>query len=130
LNNEEEIKFFFKPEFRNRLDSIISFVSLTPITVHKIVNKFIAQLKSRLKEKNISIEISKSVKNFLVKNGYSEIYGARPLARLIQLKIKEPIADYLLSNNPKSRILIKINLENNNKLKFDFVTEKKKEKII
>ena len=130
LNNEEEIKFFFKPEFRNRLDSIISFDSLTPITVHKIVNKFITQLKSRLKERNISIEISKSVKNFLVKNGYSEIYGARPLARLIQLKIKEPIADYLLSNNPKSRILIKINLENNNKLKFDFVTEKKKEKII
>ena len=130
LNNEEEIKFFFKPEFRNRLDAIISFDSLTPITVHKIVNKFITQLKSRLKERNISIEISKSVKNFLVKNGYSEIYGARPLARLIQLKIKEPIADYLLSNNPKSRILIKINLENNNKLKFDFVTEKKKEKII
>ena len=130
LNNEEEIKFFFKPEFRNRLDSIISFDSLTPITVHKIVNKFITQLKSRLKERNISIEISKSVKNFLVKNGYSEIYGARPLARLIQLKIKEPIADYILSNNPKSRILIKINLENNNKLKFDFVTEKKKEKII
>ena len=130
LDNEEEIKFFFKPEFRNRLDSIISFDSLTPITVHKIVNKFITQLKSRLKERNISIEISKSVKNFLVKNGYSEIYGARPLARLIQLKIKEPIADYLLSNNPKSRILIKINLENNNKLKFDFVTEKKKEKII
>jgi ATP-dependent Clp protease ATP-binding subunit ClpA len=130
LNNEEEIKFFFKPEFRNRLDDIISFDSLTPITVHKIVNKFITQLKSRLKERNISIEISKSVKNFLVKNGYSEIYGARPLARLIQLKIKEPIADYLLSNNPKSRILIKINLENNNKLKFDFVTEKKKEKII
>ena len=68
---------------------------------------------------------------FLVKNGYSEIYGARPLARLIQLKIKEPIADYLLSNNTKSKILIKINLEkNNNKLKFNFITEKKKEKII
>ena len=83
-----------------------------------------------MKEKNISIEISKSVKNFLVKNGYSEIYGARPHARLIQLKIKEPIADYLLSNNTKSRTLIKIDLENNNKLKFDFVTEKKKEKII
>ena len=130
LDNEEEIKFLFKPEFRNRLDSIISFDSLTPITVHKIVNKFITQLKSRLKEKNISIEISKSVKNFIVKNGYSEIYGARQLARLIQLKIKEPIADYLLSNNFKSRVLIKINLKNNNKLKFDFVTEKKKEKII
>ena len=66
-----------------------------------------------------------------MKNGYSEIYGARPLARLIQLKIKEPIADYLLSNSPKSKILIKINLEkNNNKLRFNFITEKKKEKII
>ena len=82
-------------------------------------------------EKNISIKLSEDVKNYLVKKGYSEVYGARPLARLIQLEIKEPIADYLLSNSSKSKILIKITLEkNNNKLKFDFVTEKKKEKII
>jgi len=130
MDNEEEIKFFFKPEFRNRLDSIISFDSLTRSTVHKIVNKFIGQLSNSLKEKNISIELSKDVKNFLVKNGYSEIYGARPLARLIQLKIKEPIADYLLSNSSKSKILIKISLGDNNKLKFNFITEKRKEKII
>ena len=130
MDNEEEIKFFFKPEFRNRLDSIISFDSLTRSTIHKIVNKFIGQLSNSLKEKNISHELSKDVKNFLVKNGYSEIYGARPLARLIQLKIKEPIADYLLSNSSKSKILIKISLGDNNKLKFNFITEKKKEKII
>ena len=130
MDNEEEIKFFFKPEFRNRLDSIISFDSLTRSTVHKIVNKFIGQLDNSLKEKNISIELSKDVKKFLVKNGYSEIYGARPLARLIQLKIKEPIADYLLSNSSKSKILIKIILGDNNKLKFNFITEKRKEKII
>ena len=83
-----------------------------------------------MKEKNISIELSTDVKNFLVKNGYSEIYGARPLARLIQLKIKEPIADYLLSNSSKSKILIKISIGDNNKLKFNFITEKRKEKII
>ena len=130
LNNEEEIKFFFKPEFRNRLDSIISFDSLTHVTVHKIVNKFIGQLESRLKEKNVSIELSKDVKNFLVTNGYSEIFGARPLARLIQLKIKEPIANYLLSNSSKSKILIRINLGNDKKLKFNFITKKMKEKII
>ena len=131
MDNEEEIKFFFKPEFRNRLDSIISFDSLTDSTVRKIVNKFINQLDSNLKEKNISIKLSEDVRNYLVKNGYSETYGARPLGRLIQLKIKEPIADYLLSNSPKSKILIKINLEkNNNKLRFNFITEKKKEKII
>jgi len=130
LNNEKEIKFFFKPEFRNRLDSIISFDPLSYTTVYKIVNKFIGQFESRLKEKNISIELSKDVKSFLATKGYSEIFGARPLVRLIQLKIKEPIADYLLSNNSKSKILIKINLGENNKLKFNFITKKIKEKII
>ena len=131
LDNEEEIKFFFKPEFRNRLDSIIPFNSLTPETVHKIVNKFINQLEDRLREKNISIELDSNVKNFLVKNGYSDIFGARPLSRLIQLKIKEPIADYLLSNSKcKSKILIKVNMLENNKLKFNFITKKKKEKLL
>ena len=131
LDNEEEIKFFFKPEFRNRLDSIITFNSLDTRTVHKIVNKFINQLEDRLREKNISIELDSNVKNFLVKNGYSEIFGARPLSRLIQLKIKEPIADYLLSNSKfKSKILIRVNLKDNNKLKFNFITKKKKEKLL
>jgi len=131
LDNEEEIKFFFKPEFRNRLDSIITFNSLTPQTVQKIVDKFINQLKDNLKEKNISIVLDSNVKNFLVKNGYSEIFGARPLSRLIQLKIKEPIADYLLSNSKfKSKILIRVNMIGNDKLKFNFITEKKKEKLI
>ena len=131
LDNEEEIKFFFKPEFRNRLDSIITFNSLTPQTVQKIVDKFIKQLEDNLKEKNISIVLDSNVKNFLVKNGYSEIFGARPLSRLIQLKIKEPIADYLLSNSKfKSKILIRVNMIGNDKLKFNFITEKKKEKLI
>ena len=131
LDNEEEIKFFFKPEFRNRLDSIISFDSLSYSTVRKIIDKFINQLGSSLKEKNISIALSEDVKDYLVKNGYSQTYGARPLTRLIQLKIKEPIADYLLSSKLKTKILIKIDLEkNNNKLKFNFITEKNKEKII
>ena len=131
LDNEEEIKFFFKPEFRNRLDSIITFNSLDTRTVHKIVNKFLNQLEDRLREKNISIELDSNVKNFLVKNGYSEIFGARPLSRLIQLKIKEPIADYLLSNSKfKSKISIRVNLKDNNKLKFNFITKKKKEKLL
>ena len=129
-DNEEEIKFFFKPEFRNRLDSIITFNSLNFQTVEKIVNKFIKQLEVRLKQKNISIKISKDVINFLVKNGYSEVYGARPLSRLIQLKIKEPIADFLLSNNLKSKILIKINLKNKSSLKFNFISGKVREEII
>jgi len=130
IDNDEEIKFFFKPEFRNRLDSIISFNSLNHTTIEKIVEKFISQFKNRLKEKNISMEISKDVKKYLVINGFSDVYGARPLARLIQLKIKEPIADYLLSNNnSKSNSLIKITIDNKNKLKFNFLPIKKKELV-
>ena len=91
---------------------------------------FIFDLKKQLTEKNISIDLSDTAKKWLSLKGFSEIYGARPLERLIKLKIKEPIADYLLSNSSKSQILIKISLGDNNKLKFNFITEKRKEKII
>ena len=130
IDNEEEIKFFFKPEFRNRLDSIISFESLSHKIVHKIVNKFIKQLENTLLKRNVSINVNNNVMNFLVTKGFSDIYGARPISRLIQSKIKEPIADYLLSNNSKKKININIELDKNNKLKFDFKKSSKKEKII
>ena len=119
-SNDEEIKFFFKQEFRNRLDSIISFNSLSRKIILKIVNKFLDQLKKKLLEKNILVSFSNEVKNYLVLNGFSDTYGARPLARLIQLKIKEPIADYLLSKSDKSKIYLNIFLSSKNELKFDF----------
>ena len=101
------------------------------VSVKKIVNKFISELENRLKEKNISLEVSNDVKDYLVRKGYSEIYGARPIERLIQLRIKEPIADYLLKNgNIKSKIFIKITLNKEDKLEFIFLTEKIKEKVI
>ena len=129
IDNSDEIKFFFKPEFRNRLDSIITFDPLSKISILKIVNKFLDQLGNRLSQKNVSINVSEDVKDFLVANGSSEIFGARPLARLIQLKIKEPLADYLLTNTIKSKVIIKIVLENKSKLKFNFIKKKKKERI-
>ncbi len=129
-NNEEEIKFFFKQEFRNRLDSIISFNSLSRKVILKIVNKFLLQLKKKLLDKNISVSFSDEVKNYLVLNGFSETFGARPLARLIQSKIKEPIADYLLSKSDKLKIFLNISLSNKKELKFDFKSKKVKEKII
>ena len=131
LDNDEEIKFFFKPEFRNRLDSIILFNSLSQEVIYKIVNKFIFDLEAQLAEKNISIELSDRTRKWLVIKGFSEVYGARPLARLIKLKIKEPIADYILSNRFNYGETIKIQLINN-KLSFDFKNfknSKKKKKI-
>ena len=119
LDNDEEIKFFFKPEFRNRLDSIILFNSLSQEVIYKIVNKFIFDLEAQLAEKNISIELSDRTRKWLVIKGFSEVYGARPLARLIKLKIKEPIANHILSHNFTCGGTIKIKLMNSN-LSFDF----------
>ena len=129
FDNEEEIKFFFKPEFRNRLDSIIHFNSLSKEIIYKIVNKFIFDLEAQLAEKNISIVISDKTRNWLAIKGFSETYGARPLARLIKLKIKEPIADYMLSHKINKGGTVKIKLNNNNNISFDFINFKNKQKI-
>ena len=128
IDNDEEIKFFFKPEFRNRLDSIISFNSLSHEVIYKIVNKFFFQLEAKLAEKNISIELSDRARKWLVLKGFSESYGARPLERLIKLKIKEPIADYILSKKFNHGATIKVELINN-KLSFVFKNLKKNKKI-
>ena len=124
-----EIKFFFKPEFRNRLDSIIAFNRLTKDVVYKIVNKFIFQLEHQLSEKNISINLSDQAREWLAVKGYNEEYGARPLARLMQVKIKEPIANYIISNNDiKLGGFIKVKLVEND-LHFNFKKNKSKKKI-
>ena len=127
LDNEEEIKFFFKPEFRNRLDSILEFNSLTQDVVYKIVSKFIFDLEKQLKEKNISIKFSDKAKKWLAIKGFSEIYGARPLARIIKLKVKEPIADFMLSNKFNLGGNIEIDLLKD-KLIFEFKTFKNRKK--
>ena len=129
LDNDDEIKFFFKPEFRNRLDSIIAFNRLTKDVVYKIVNKFIFQLEHQLSEKNISINLSDQAREWLAVKGYNEEYGARPLARLMQVKIKEPIANYIISNNDiKLGGFIKVKLVEND-LHFNFKKNKSKKKI-
>ena len=129
LDNYDEIKFFFKPEFRNRLDSIIEFNRLTKSVVYKIVNKFIFQLEHQLSEKNISIDLSDQVRVWLAKKGYNEEYGARPLARLMQIKIKEPIANYIISNNDiKLGGFIKVKLVEKD-LYFEFKKKKLKKRI-
>ena len=90
------IEKMFSPEFRNRLDAIIGFKSLSMRTIVKVVEKFVQQLEAQLFERNVQIELSPSAAKWLAKNGYSEKMGARPLARLIQEKIKKPLAEEIL----------------------------------
>ena len=95
-DNETEINKMFSPEFRNRLDSIIKFDFLSKKIMHYIVDKAINTLEVQLIEKNIFIELSDKAKKYLMDKGYDIKFGARPLERLIQKKIKEPLADQIL----------------------------------
>ena len=92
----EAIEKLFTPEFRNRLDAIVSFSSLTIETVGHVVDKFIGELGTQLAERKVSISLSPQAREWLCRHGYDETYGARPLARVIQEHVKKPLADELL----------------------------------
>ena len=92
----EAINKLFAPEFRNRLDAIVPFGRLPEAVITKVVDKFIMQLEAQLADRNVSIELSDDARQWLVKNGYDEAMGARPMARVIQSTIKTPLADEVL----------------------------------
>ncbi len=92
----EAIKRLFSPEFRNRLDTIISFKHLTQETLHRVVDKFILELETQLVEKSVSLTIDTDSRNWLATHGYDRKMGARPMARVIQEYIKKPLAEELL----------------------------------
>ncbi|MBK9585974.1 MAG: ATP-dependent Clp protease ATP-binding subunit ClpA [Alphaproteobacteria bacterium] len=92
----EAITKMFSPEFRNRLDAIVPFQNLMPATVEKVVDKFIIQLEAQLADRNVSIELSHEARKYLAETGYDVTMGARPLARIIQEKVKRPLAEEIL----------------------------------
>ncbi|WP_336985231.1 ATP-dependent Clp protease ATP-binding subunit ClpA [Altererythrobacter aquiaggeris] len=94
--SEEAVKKMFSPEFRNRLDAIVPFSYLGTNTVSRVVDKFILQLELQLAEQDVHIQFDTDAREWLAKKGYDKLYGARPMARLIQDKIKQPLAEELL----------------------------------
>ena len=94
--DSEAINRIFSPEFRNRLDAIIPFSTLSMDVVGKVVDKFIMQLEAMLSDRNVLIELSSTARNYLAKKGYDKTMGARPLSRIIENEIKKPLADELL----------------------------------
>jgi ATP-dependent Clp protease ATP-binding subunit ClpA len=122
--NEEAIKNLFTPEFRNRLDASIQFNGLPPTVVRNVVQKFIIQLEGQLAERNVQIEITDRAADWLATKGYDESFGARPLARLIQEKVKKPMADELLFGKLKNGGIVKIDLDpGKDELKFSYQQE-------
>jgi ATP-dependent Clp protease ATP-binding subunit ClpA len=92
----EIIKKSFTPEFRNRLDSIIQFGALAPETIRTVVDKFLVNLQVQLDDKNVLLHVDDSAVDWFVEHGYSESMGARPMARLIQEKLKKSLAEDIL----------------------------------
>ncbi|MEN3973294.1 ATP-dependent Clp protease ATP-binding subunit ClpA [Sphingomicrobium sp. XHP0235] len=93
---EDAVKKMFTPEFRNRLDAVVPFGYLPPAVVARVVDKFILQLEMQLEDRGVSIDLDKEAREWLTTKGYDKLYGARPMARLIQEKIKQPLAEELL----------------------------------
>ena len=119
LNQNRAINKFFAPEFRNRLDSIVDFVHLTPHIVELVASKFINDLKLILNDKKIELKITKKAISHLASLGYDKAMGARPMQRVISHKIKEPLSDEILFGKLKNGGKVNIDFDGE-RLKFVF----------
>jgi ATP-dependent Clp protease ATP-binding subunit ClpA len=93
---ENVIKQVFSPEFRNRLEAIIPFAPLTSSAMEQIVNKLLKEIQEQLSGRKIELELSSAARSWLAQKGYDPQFGARPLARLLQKEIKDPLSDAIL----------------------------------
>jgi ATP-dependent Clp protease ATP-binding subunit ClpA len=120
----EAITRMFAPEFRNRLDAIITFAHLSQEIIAKVVEKFVLQLEAQLADRDVTIELTDEAAKWLIANGYDELMGARPMARVIQEHIKKPLADDVLFGRLKSgghvRVSVITDEAGNSKLGFDY----------
>ena len=123
--DEEAIKRMFTPEFRNRLDAVVAFDYLPPEVVARVIDKFILELEVQLAEREVHIALTDEAKAWLTERGYDKLYGARPMGRLIQEKIKQPLAEELLFGKLVNGGEVRVHLKDND-LAFEIVPAPKK----
>ena len=109
---EELLKHSFRPEFLNRLDEIVFYKPLQKNEISQILELLIKDLERRLEEKNIKLELTQSAKDYLINNGYDEVYGARPLKRFVQKKLETLIAKKILAQEILPNSIVKIDCKN------------------
>jgi len=122
-DDEEAINRLFTPEFRNRLDAVIPFSNLSPDVMSRVVDKFVMQLEAQLGDRDVTITLSDAARAWLSKKGYDPSFGARPLSRVIQEHLKQPLAEELLFGKLTKGGAIKISVEDD-KLVFGFQEDK------
>ncbi len=119
-----EIKRLFTPEFRNRLDAMISFAPLNEDVILRVVDKFLMQLEAQLSEKKVEVTFTEALKKYLAKNGFDLQMGARPMARLIQDTIRRALADELLFGRLAGGGKVTIDIGVDDKVRLDISEEK------
>ncbi|NOG68982.1 ATP-dependent Clp protease ATP-binding subunit ClpA [Roseicella sp. DB1501] len=118
--DQDAIQRMFTPEFRNRLDAVVPFSGLTPEIVGRVVEKFVMQLEAQLADRNVTIELSSAAKEWLAEKGFDPLYGARPLARVIQEHVKKPLAEELLFGKLVKGGAVKVHLKDGT-LGFEYI---------
>jgi ATP-dependent Clp protease ATP-binding subunit ClpA len=118
-----DIKKLFTPEFRNRLDAIISFAPLDQEIILRVTDKFLIQLETQLHEKKVEINFSEALRNYLAKHGFDPLMGARPMERLIQDTIRSALADELLFGRLVNGGKVTVDIDDNGKVELLFEEE-------
>ena len=113
------VKEFFRPEFRNRVDAIVTFNKLDAATIRKVAEKFIRELEAQMSGKNITLDVTDAAYDWLVKKGYSTLLGARPMSRTIHEYIKVPLSKMILFGSNKSQKLFVIVVDDKLDIKFE-----------
>jgi ATP-dependent Clp protease ATP-binding subunit ClpA len=118
-----DIKRMFTPEFRNRLDAIISFAALDRDVILRVVDKFLIQLESQLHEKKVDVSFTAALKAYLAERGFDPLMGARPMARLIQDTIRSALADELLFGRLANGGSVTVDIDETDKIRLVFAEE-------
>jgi ATP-dependent Clp protease ATP-binding subunit ClpA len=130
-DDHDAIQRLFTPEFRNRLDATIGFQNLPRDVIGKVVEKFVFQLEAQLADRNVTIELSPEASEWLIEHGYDEQFGARPMSRVIQEHIKQPLAEELLFGRLEGGGTVRVIVEESEdtKKKLGFVIVESREKV-
>ncbi|MGL5633005.1 MAG: AAA family ATPase, partial [Azovibrio sp.] len=129
-NEMEEIKRLFTPEFRNRLDAIVSFKPLDHNIILQVVDKFLMQLEAQLHEKKVEAHFTPALKEMLAEKGFDPLMGARPMARLIQDTIRSALADELLFGKLSKGGSVTVDLGANGQIKLNFEEQGEEETVV
>ena len=119
-DGKKDAEKLFSPEFRNRLDEIVTFRALDRSVMERVVEKFVAEVEGQLREKKVTLALAPAARAWLAEKGYDKDFGARPLARVIQRELKDPIADAVLFGALAKGGVAKVDLGDDGKLRFEY----------